>query len=91
MSRRLYFLLFALLGIGLTAYEWHAARSGNLYSPVASVFGPAFAIIFGALALFPSLGGTAGPEEKGKRNAQGILLLFGLAAGIFIWYVMTHF
>lgn len=87
---RLVFWFFALLGTGMTLYEWHAVRSANLYSPMAAVFGPWFAILFGALGLFPGLAGPVGPEEKSKRNVQGIILLFGLAVGLLNWYAMTH-
>ncbi len=42
------------------------------------------------MTLFPKLAGQLGPEEKAKRNVQGIVLLFGLAVGILNWYAMTH-
>jgi hypothetical protein len=88
---RLGFFLFALLGIGLTAFEWYQVRSGHFYHPAAAVFGPLCAVLFGALAMFPKFAGRAGPEGKTKRNVQGVLLLFGLAVGLFNWYAMTHF
>lgn len=91
MKQRLLFWGFALLGTGLTVYEWHAIRSGNLYSPMAAVFGPLCAILFGAVGMFPSLAGKPAPEEKIKKALQGVILLLGLALGLFNWFAMTHF
>jgi hypothetical protein len=90
MKQRAIFWLFALVGTGMTVYEWHAVRSANLYSPTAAVFGPWAAIVFGALGLFPSLAGEAGPERQIKRNVQAIVLLLGLSVGLLNWYAMTH-
>ncbi len=49
MKQRAIFWLFALVGTGMTVYEWHAVRSANLYSPMAAVFGAWAVIVFGAL------------------------------------------
>lgn len=87
---RLVFWLFALLGASLTAYEWHAVRSGNFYHPMAAVFGPWCAISFAVLGVFPRLAGKPAPEEKTKKAVQGILLVLGLGAGLFNWYAMTR-
>ncbi len=87
---RLIFVSFALLGAAMTLYEWYGVRSGHFYHPMAAVFGPFAAIVFGLAGLFPSFAGKVGPEEKRKKTVQGIVLLFGLAVGLLNWYAMTH-
>jgi hypothetical protein len=79
--------LLALLGAGLTVYEWHAIRYETLYSPTASVVGPFLAIVFTALGMFTK---KAAPDEKRKKILQAIVV-FGLIAGFLNWYAMTHF
>ena len=79
--------LLALLGAGLTVYEWHAVRYEGFYNPSAAVAGPFVAIVFGALGMFPK---KAEPDEKRKKILQAIAI-FGLIAGVFNWYAMTHF
>jgi hypothetical protein len=79
--------LLALLGAGLTVYEWHAIRHETFYSPTAAVVGPFCAILFAALGMFPK---KAEPDEKRKKILQAIVI-FGLIAGVFNWFAMTHF
>jgi len=90
MKTRLYMLLFTVLAIGLTLYEWYAFRSGQLYSPAAAVAGPLGVMLFGAFTFFPTLARKATPEEKVKRTIQTVVPLAGLALGFLNLYVMTH-
>lgn len=82
--------LLVLLGIGLTVYEWHAVRYEHFYNPIAAVLGPLCAIFFAALATVPSgARKTSSSQEKTKR-VLAAAALFGLIAGSFNWYAMTH-
>lgn len=84
---RLLCALLALLGAGLTVYEWYAYRHEAFYHPMAAVLGPFCAILFAALGMFPK---KAEPEEKRNKIVQAIAI-FGLIAGFCNWYAMTHF
>lgn len=87
---RLFCWLLALLGAGITLYEWYAYRHETFYHPTAAVIGPTCAISFGAMGLFPSAEGKAVSPEKRKKILQ-VIVVFALIVGLFNWYAMTHF
>jgi hypothetical protein len=91
MNRRLYLLLFALLGHRPDGLRMACSTVRKSLQSHGIVFGPFAAVMFGTLGLFPSLAGEVGPAEKSKRAVQGVVLLFGIAAGILNWYALTHF
>ena len=64
---RLVCWLLALLGIGLTVYEWHAIRYEHLYSPIAAIVGPPCAIFFVGLGIF---GGRKTPSSQEKKQRK---------------------
>ena len=91
MNRRLLLLLFALLCLGATLYNWHIIRLEHRYYPKLAVFAPCGAILFGAASLLPNLACPVAPAEKTRKYLQGAVLLLGLAAGLINWYAMAQF
>lgn len=80
--------LLALLGAGLTAYEWHAIRYEHFYSPTASIIGPPCALLFATLGMLPNREGKATTETP--RKIITAITILGFALGLLNWYAMTH-
>jgi hypothetical protein len=86
LKARLLALFIIAVFSGLIFYNWHQLNTEGRYSPKLAAFGPVGVVGGLFLLLFPAKGGR--PETTRDKLIALLVLVVGLAAGLYNWYLM---
>ena len=86
LKARLLGVVIIIIFAGLTYYNWQQLTGEGKYSMKLAAFGPVGVIGGLFLLLFPGKGGK--PETTKDKVIVLLVLVIGLAAGLYNWFLM---